>query len=81
MQREPGAEMKQKETLEDGMKAVLIGALILAVLLLPSAVFLVGIVWSHRPDLSVMDILRGVVTEIRESKTAARECSGGRKDG
>ena len=59
---------------------MLIGALILAVFLLLSVIFFVGIIWSHRPELSVMDILRRVVTEIRESKTSAWGSSGSGKE-
>ena len=54
-------------TVEDGMKAVLIGALILAALFLPFAVFFVCIVWTHRLDLSVLDIFRECVQKIRNS--------------
>ena len=52
-------------TEEDGMVAVLIGALILAALFLPSAILFVGIVWTHRPDLSVLGIFLECVREIK----------------
>ena len=47
------------------MVAVLIGALILAALFLPSAILFVGIVWTHRPDLSVLGIFLECVREIK----------------
>ena len=52
-------------TEEDGMVAVLIGALILAALFLPLAILFMGIVWTHRPDLSILGIFRECVREIK----------------
>ena len=43
------------------------------VILLPiffSAVIFVSIVWTHRPDLTVLDILRESMKEIQEIRNA-----------
>ena len=58
---------------ETGVKQVLIEATILAatLLMLRSVLFaciFVSIVWTHRPDLSVMDIGREVLKEIKNSR-------------
>ena len=34
-------------------------------ILLPGFILFVSIVWTHRPDLSVFDILREVIKEIK----------------
>ena len=40
-----------------------------------------SIAWTHRPDLSVFDILREAAHEIRKTiKTADREISGSGKE-
>ena len=44
-------------------------AILAAVVFLPllfSAVVFVSIVWTHRPDLTVLDILRESIKEIQE---------------
>ena len=49
----------------------LIGFILAAVVFLPLLLFgviFVSIVWTHRPDLSVTDILREAVKEIKESR-------------
>ena len=46
------------------MLFVIFSAVILLPLLLSALVF-VSIVWTHRPDLSVFDILRDAVKEIQ----------------
>ena len=42
---------------------LIIGSLALIVIL--PAVLFVSLVWTHRPDLSVLDIMKEAVTEIR----------------
>ena len=45
-------------------------AILAAVVFLPlliSGIILVSITWTHRPDLSVFDILRAMVNEIKIS--------------
>ena len=44
--------------------------------LIITAVILVSIVWTHRPDLSVMDILRESVKEIKESRAGKNRQKG-----
>lgn len=39
--------------------------------LLPGLILFVSIVWTHRPDLSLIDILREVIKEIKND-TAGR---------
>ena len=47
---------------------MLIAILVLAAVLITLPGFLfVSLVWTHRPDLSVMDILREAVQEIKNS--------------
>ena len=46
---------------------VIITLVLVAVLiLLPGFIFFVSIVWTHRPDLSMSDILRDAVREIKK---------------
>ncbi len=40
--------------------------------LIITAVIFVSIVWTHRPDLSVMDILRESVQEIKNDMRAGK---------
>ena len=46
------------------MIATIIVLAILAAFILPPFIIFVSIVWTHRPDLSVGDILRGIIEEI-----------------
>ena len=49
----------------------LIGIIFAAVVFLPLLLFgviFVSIVWTHRPDFSVMDIIREAVKEIKNSR-------------
>lgn len=50
---------------------MLIIILVLAAVLtlLPGFILFVSIVWTHRPDLSVMDILRECMREIKNSRS------------
>lgn len=51
------------------MKTIIIAATIFVFLpLVITAVIFVSIVWTHRPDLSVMDIGREVLKEIKNSR-------------
>ena len=53
------------------MEIIIIAAVVFLPLLLFGVIF-VSIVWTHRPDLSVLDIMREAVKEIKKS--------GARKD-
>ena len=58
-------------------------AALLAAALLGAITFslLVSIAWTHRPDLSVFDILKEMVQEIRKTiMKAGREKTGGGKE-
>ena len=49
----------------------MIGIVLAAVVFLPLLLFgviFVSIVWTHRPDLSVFDILRDAVKEIKNAR-------------
>ena len=46
------------------MIAVLLIMIPVAVFILLSGFFIVSITWTHRPDLSVGDILRDILREI-----------------
>ena len=51
------------------MKTIIIAAVVFVFLpLIITAVLFVSIVWTHRPDLSVMDIGREVLKEIKNSR-------------
>lgn len=51
------------------MEIIIIAAAIFVFLpLVITAVIFVSIVWTHRPDLSVMDIGREVLKEIKNSR-------------
>ena len=51
------------------MKTIIITAAVFVFLpLIITAVLFVSIVWTHRPDLSVMDIGREVLKEIKNSR-------------
>lgn len=49
------------------MIAVLLIMIPVAVFILLSGFFIVSITWTHRPDLSVGDILRVAIQEIYEN--------------
>ena len=49
------------------MEIIIITAVVFLPLLLFGVIF-VSIVWTHRPDLSVLDIMRGAVKEIKNSR-------------
>ena len=68
---------------KEGSKIVILFALLcVAVLFIAlTGVLLVSIAWTHRPDLSVFDILREAVQEIRKTITKAdREKPGSGKE-
>lgn len=46
--------------------------------LIITAVIFVSIVWTHRPDLSVMDILRESVQEIKNDMRAGKDRQKGK---
>lgn len=46
--------------------------------LIITAVIFVSIVWTHRPDLSVMDILRESVREIKNDMRAGKDRQKGK---
>lgn len=57
----------------------LIGIILVAVVLLPLLLFgviFVPIVWTHRPDLSVLDIMREAVKEIKNSRAGRNRQKG-----
>ena len=57
----------------------LIGIILVAVVLLPLLLFgviFVSIVWTHRPDLSVLDIMREAVKEIKNSRAGRNRQKG-----
>lgn len=57
----------------------LIGIILAAVVFLPLLLFgviFVSIVWTHRPDLSVLDIMREAVKEIKNSRAGKERQKG-----
>ena len=46
--------------------------------LIITAIIFVSIVWTHRPDLSVMDILRESVREIKNDMRAGKDRQKGK---
>ena len=51
------------------MEIIIIAAAVFVFLpLIVLAVIFVSIVWTHRPDLSVLDIMREAVKEIKNSR-------------
>ena len=44
--------------------------------LLPGLILFVSIVWIHRPDLSLIDILREVIKEIKNAIAETQSLSG-----
>ena len=59
----------------------LIFVILAAVAFLPLLLFViifVSIVWTHRPDLSVADIMREAVKEIRNSRAGMDRQKGNR---
>lgn len=51
-----------------GAKMLIIVFILAAVFLALFGVAFVSIVWTYRPDLSVLDILRGAVKELKNRK-------------
>ena len=60
------------------MGIIIIAAVVVFVFLplIVSAVIFVSIVWTHRPDLSVLDIMREAVKEIKESRAGKNRQKG-----
>lgn len=66
--------------MKQALTVVVIAAVALT-LMLPAVIF-VSIVWTHRPDLSVMNIVLLIIREIGDiiiMKTGG--CSGGKENG
>ena len=59
------------------MEIIIIAAVVFLPLLLFGVIF-VSIVWTHRPDLSVMDILRESVREIKNDMRAGKDRQKGK---
>ena len=57
------------------MTLVILAAVLILPLLLFGGIF-VSIVWTHRPDLSVFDIMREAVKEIKESRAGRNRQKG-----
>ena len=57
------------------MVFVILAAVVFLPLLLFGVIF-VSIVWTHRPDLSVSDIMREAVKEIKESRAGKNRQKG-----
>ena len=61
------------------MKTIIIAAAVFVFLsLVITAIIFVSIVWTHRPDLSVMDILRESVREIKNDMRAGKDRQKGK---
>lgn len=61
------------------MEIIIIAAAVFVFLpLIITAVIFVSIVWTHRPDLSVMDILRESVREIKNDMRAGKDRQKGK---
>ena len=59
------------------MEIIIIAAAVFVFLpLVITAVIFVSIVWTHRPDLSVSDIMREAVKEIKESRAGKNRQKG-----
>lgn len=59
------------------MEIIIIAAAVFVFLpLVITAVIFVSIVWTHRPDLSVIDILREVVKEIKDMRAGKNRQKG-----
>ena len=63
------ARAKDGQGRSENLKTIIITAAVFVFLpLIITAVLFVSIVWTHRPDLSVMDIGREVLKEIKNSR-------------
>ena len=63
----------------DNMGVLITAAVVFVFLpLIITAVIFVSIVWTHRPDLSVMDILRESVREIKNDMRAGKDRQKGK---
>ena len=61
------------------MKVLITAAVVIVYMpLIITAVIFVSIVWTHRPDLSVADIMREAVKEIRNSRAGMDRQKGNR---
>ena len=61
------------------MRVLITAAVVIVFLpLILTAVIFVSIVWTHRPDLSVMDILRESVQEIKNDMRAGKDRQKGK---
>ena len=61
------------------MRVLITAAVVIVFLpLILTAVIFVSIVWTHRPDLSVTDILRESVREIKNDMRAGKDRQKGK---
>lgn len=73
------AEAKAGQVKGDNMGVLITAAVVFVFLpLIITAVIFVSIVWTHRPDLSVMDILRESVREIKNDMRAGKDRQKGK---
>ena len=61
------ARAKAGQERSGNLEIIIITAVVFLPLLLFGVIF-VSIVWTHRPDFSVMDIIREAVKEIKNSR-------------
>ena len=73
------ARAKDGQGRSENLKTIIIAAAVFVFLpLIITAVLFVSIVWTHRPDLSVMDILRESVREIKNDMRAGKDRQKGK---
>ena len=69
------ARAKAGQERSGNLEIIIITAVVFLPLLLFGVIF-VSIVWTHRPDLSVIDILREVVKEIKDMRAGKNRQKG-----
>ena len=73
------ARAKDGQVRSENLEIIIIAAAVFVFLpLVITAVIFVSIVWTHRPDLSVMDILRESVREIKNDMRAGKDRQNGK---
>ena len=71
------ARAKDGQVRSENLEIIIIAAAVFVFLpLVITAVIFVSIVWTHRPDLSVIDILREVVKEIKDMRAGKNRQKG-----
>ena len=71
------ARAKDGQVRSENLEIIIIAAAVFVFLpLVITAVIFVSIVWTHRPDLSVIDILREVVNEIKDMRAGKNRQKG-----